>query len=382
MNTIRLITTAVLALTAAARAGTVTLEPVADGYVIDDEPNGLFEEVDTTGRLSSWFHTSGEDRAVLEFDLSSIPSGMTITGATLTLRSINPTSVGPDDVCRVHAFAGNGVIDRCDADPTGALVEFTPEPEGGVNTIALPLPLVAGDEPAALRFMLRMMTEGRVNFGSMEDILESWRPKLEITYALSTAGACCVSGACLDALDEDDCAAVGGSFAGVGSTCAGAGCSSDLCSGATPIDLGDTSFSTIGAGTDGPDLPASCNEGAGTTFTQDIWFRYEPATSGTLIVSTCGGVDYDSRLAAYTGSCGDLTIVGCNDDAPGCDLSSRMEVSVSAGTPVLLRVGGFGIAGTGTLTLELTACDKDLDGDGAIGFADLVQLLSVWGECF
>ena len=31
--------------------------------------------------------------------------------------------------------------------------------------------------------------------------------------------------------------------------------------------------------------------------------------------------------------------------------------------------------------LESCQCASDLDGDGAVGFTDLVELISVWGPC-
>jgi hypothetical protein len=63
---------------------------------------------------------------------------------------------------------------------------------------------------------------------------------------------------------------------------------------------------------------------------------------------------YDTFLSAYTGSCGALTEIACNDDAAGCGgFSSVMAVAVEAGQDYLIRVGGFGGgAGSGVRLLR------------------------------
>ncbi|MCH8211891.1 MAG: carboxypeptidase regulatory-like domain-containing protein, partial [Planctomycetes bacterium] len=87
----------------------------------------------------------------------------------------------------------------------------------------------------------------------------------------------------------------------------------DNCADAIPIDNGDTPYTTIGATDDAPPLPPGCDEGFGLGFGSEIWFNYNSSFTGLLTVSTCDQVDYDSRLAAYTGGCANLTLVACND---------------------------------------------------------------------
>ncbi|MBT8484151.1 MAG: hypothetical protein HKO59_06205 [Phycisphaerales bacterium] len=207
-------------------------------------------------------------------------------------------------------------------------------------------------------------------------------------------GSCCLTdGDCIEFQTEDDCLAVAGLFQGDATSCATAGCEpflpNDDCADAIPIILGNTPFSTLGATTDGPALPASCMEPAGTFFGMDVWFRYVPDGTGTLTVSTCDQADYDTRLAAYVGSCDQAEIVACVDDTfdPFCfGGTSIMDVPVTCGEPVLLRVGSFSVyTGTGTLTLtfEGDGCKLpgDVDGDGIVGFLDLLAVLSAWGPC-
>ena len=76
-------------------------------------------------------------------------------------------------------------------------------------------------------------------------------------------------------------------------------------------------------------------------------------------MSTCGIVEpsYDSDLVVYDGlDCNNLpnTILGCNDDGPGCpDFSSELVVPVVSGSSYLIRVGGWmeGSVGTGLVNI-------------------------------
>ncbi|HPF40061.1 MAG TPA: hypothetical protein P5081_04410 [Phycisphaerae bacterium] len=128
----------------------------------------------------------------------------------------------------------------------------------------------------------------------------------------------------------------------------------DDCADAIPIGNGVTPYSTIDATTDGP-VNQGCPFG-GQTFA-DIWFEYTATCTDTLTISTCGTVDYDSDLAIYNGcDCGNLQLLGCNDDTGGCSgFSTILEAPVVAGNCYLIRVGGFNSIsdqGSGTISLQ------------------------------
>jgi len=126
------------------------------------------------------------------------------------------------------------------------------------------------------------------------------------------------------------------------------------CADAIAIGLGTTPFTTIGATTDGPPLPQSCDKGFGLAFTQDVWYLHQAEFTGTLEVSTCGTANYDTRLAAYlfTGSCTALQFVACNDDGAGCPMfTSIMQMHVEVGKTYAIRIGGYLASGSGTVTL-------------------------------
>lgn len=127
----------------------------------------------------------------------------------------------------------------------------------------------------------------------------------------------------------------------------------DECAGATPIFNGDTAFSTLGATDSLPPLDPACDEGFGTAFHQDIWYSYTATCNGTVNFSTCGQADFDTRLAIYSGTCDNLSIVACNDDGVGCTgFTSSMDAELTSGQTYLLRVGGFSGDGSGTISIN------------------------------
>ena len=147
--------------------------------------------------------------------------------------------------------------------------------------------------------------------------------------------------------------------------------------GANPIDT-----TTMTTGTD-PISDAQC---AGTflgDFNQDGWYSFTPSADGTMSVSTCGSVNFDTDLAVYNGSCNALIQIACNGDATGCpDFSSQiLGIAVTGGTEYWIRVAGWDGTASGAGTLNITLggggpgaenCTNgtDDDGDGLIDCAD------------
>lgn len=110
----------------------------------------------------------------------------------------------------------------------------------------------------------------------------------------------------------------------------------DECATATPLTYGVTvPFTTSGM------TPSSeawfCVDQA-----PDIWFEYTTVGSaGNLIVETCGS-SYDTALEVFTGTCGALVLVECNDDACGQHSALDVPLFLPIGTTYYIRVGGFG----------------------------------------
>ena len=117
----------------------------------------------------------------------------------------------------------------------------------------------------------------------------------------------------------------------------------DECAGALPIVNGlNGPFSSATALTSAPAWP--CASGG-----SDIWYVYTAGIAGTLTVDTCGQATWDTAIQIFSGSCGALTSVGCNDDT--CSLQSSVTVPVTAGT-YYVRVGGYQAA-TGGFSLNV-----------------------------
>jgi thermitase len=83
----------------------------------------------------------------------------------------------------------------------------------------------------------------------------------------------------------------------------------------TPITIDTLPYSVsqnTGGATQAYDDPAltACNRLPGKA---SVWYRYTPTVNANLVLDTKGS-DYDTMLAVWTGSRGNLVSVGCNDD--------------------------------------------------------------------
>ena len=121
------------------------------------------------------------------------------------------------------------------------------------------------------------------------------------------------------------------------------------------IGEGAIGFSTENATTDGPDLPAECDEGGGTQFRRDLWYRYRASCDGVATVSVCDAT-FDTKLAIYEGGECLGPLLACSDDACGeGGTRSRTSVPGHAGATYLVRIGArFGF-GEGTLVIDCAA---------------------------
>lgn len=160
----------------------------------------------------------------------------------------------------------------------------------------------------------------------------------------------------------------------------------DACSEAIQIgNSGFIPFCTTNATTFGPSVSNQCGTAA-TQVHRDIWYEYFAEGSGTLGVSTCGYVEFDSVIAAYSsilpglnlcppadGSPTLSTLVDCNDDLLGCgNLASKLEIEVTQGYWYKIRVGAFlDSGGEGELDIDFTSvgdgCTRGIDVLGQVG---------------
>jgi hypothetical protein len=86
---------------------------------------------------------------------------------------------------------------------------------------------------------------------------------------------------------------------------------------------------------------------------RDVWYTYTHSGANAAVTfATCSNTTWDSVIAAYTGACGALTSVACNDDS--CGLQSSITFTATTGTTYRIRVGQFSDNSTsgGTFTLS------------------------------
>lgn len=124
----------------------------------------------------------------------------------------------------------------------------------------------------------------------------------------------------------------------------------DACSNAIPMTAGTIYTVNTANATSTNDPVPDCQGTAGN----GVWYSYTPAASGTVTISTCGST-FDTVLEVYTGSCGSLTPVICNDDnGPACAGSqASVSFAAAAGTTYLILAAGSGGA-TGSLSILAT----------------------------
>jgi hypothetical protein len=117
------------------------------------------------------------------------------------------------------------------------------------------------------------------------------------------------------------------------------GPSNDLCSGAFVIGSNNyTNSQSTALATTAGDLLPTCINGFG----KGVWYVFTAVADGTAIADTIGS-SFDTGLGVYSGACGSLTQLACNDDGGG-NLTSRTTNSIFAGTSYYYLCGGYSAA--------------------------------------
>jgi hypothetical protein len=115
---------------------------------------------------------------------------------------------------------------------------------------------------------------------------------------------------------------------------------------------------TFGATTDGP--PAiNCDGATSVHFHNDIWFLYTAPCTGIATFTLCNDAEFDTALALYFFCPPSLNPLACSDNAPGCGLTSEIQLLVAQDIEYLIRVGGTEGGGVGTLTVSCDGAGLD-----------------------
>lgn len=133
---------------------------------------------------------------------------------------------------------------------------------------------------------------------------------------------------------------------------AGATVANDAFASATVVS---NSFTVTGSNVGATREALEPNHG-GVSGGKSVWWSWTAPANGRLVVATAGS-SYDTVLAVYTGSRVDqLRQVVANDDVSRSDMTSRVTISVRAGTTYRIAVDGYqGAAGSIRLAGTFTA---------------------------
>lgn len=149
---------------------------------------------------------------------------------------------------------------------------------------------------------------------------------------------------CMKRVSDNHTVCVGGQIYNDGSIGSGTPLANDTF--ANPTIIGSLPFSAdqavATATAEGSDPDMSCiGDGNPRHFTRSVWFRYAPSASGRIRAEIIEGTDqYDSVMAAYTGTMGSFAQAACNDDVGGSGYTYRsaFDMDVVAGTTYHLMV--------------------------------------------
>lgn len=86
----------------------------------------------------------------------------------------------------------------------------------------------------------------------------------------------------------------------------------------------------------------------------DIWFTYEVNVTGSFTITTEPGVMTDSGMAVYSGTCGSLTQLSCDDDFGTGLMSSITITGRTPGEIVYVRLWEYGNNNNGTFDICIT----------------------------
>jgi hypothetical protein len=135
----------------------------------------------------------------------------------------------------------------------------------------------------------------------------------------------------------------------------------DECAGALTVPIqfgtciGQTSADNTAATTSNGAPTPSCNANAN----RDVWFKVTVPASGAVTVQTVaptGGSNItDTVINMYSGTCGTLTEIGCNDDANGLLYSQIVLTGRTPGEVLYIRAWSYSTTNSGLIAVCATS---------------------------
>ncbi|KGO83817.1 hypothetical protein Q762_00790 [Flavobacterium cauense R2A-7] len=122
----------------------------------------------------------------------------------------------------------------------------------------------------------------------------------------------------------------------------------DNCSNAINLSVGASSFNDFPVNVN---LTTATNSGApaptcGNFQGGDVWYTVTVPASGNVVIETNGAGLYNTGLEVYSGNCGALSLVNCDDNSGNGDYSKILLLGQTPGTVLYVRVweNVFGIS--------------------------------------
>ena len=142
----------------------------------------------------------------------------------------------------------------------------------------------------------------------------------------------------------------------------------DAIAGAGPHAFDTTAASTGAEG----QSEALCNFFAQTGISNDVWYSWTAASTGTATLTTCGMAGNDTKVAVYAGGgCPTGSALACNDDT--CGLQSQVTFSAVAGSTYTIQLGGYpgtpGATGSFSISVAGPTTNDDCTGPTTISGA-------------
>lgn len=114
---------------------------------------------------------------------------------------------------------------------------------------------------------------------------------------------------------------------------------------------GTTNNATAQLGTAGYPSPGC----AGSVF-NEVWYQFVAPANGTVTIDTQTGVITDSGMGLYSGTCGSLTLIECDDDdSPNGAMSMIARSGLTAGATYYIAVWEYGGDNDGSFSICITS---------------------------
>ncbi|MBI5539482.1 MAG: T9SS type A sorting domain-containing protein [Bacteroidia bacterium] len=126
----------------------------------------------------------------------------------------------------------------------------------------------------------------------------------------------------------------------------------DECAGAIPLTVGATcsyTATTNALATASAGVPAP---GCANYLGGDVWYSVVVPASGHLIFDSQAGVVTDAGMAIYSGACGSLSLINCDDDNSNNGLMAMIDqAGLTAGSTIYIRVWEYGNNNNGSFSI-------------------------------